>query len=186
MEPARIRIASCADNAEAALIRSLLAGHGIHAHVSGENHASMLGGLGGVMLSLHVWVDREDAETASALIRSIRGGADEIEEPPAIDDDGEDEGATVHWGVELRRRTGVVLLLSCVITFGTGHLYARAWVRAVALAALEIAGFGQLSDGDPTLGAAMVVIAVVVDAVGAMVRVRAQVRASQLPQARIL
>lgn len=177
MEPARVRIASCADNAEASLIRALLAGHGIAAIVTGEHHASMLGGLGNVMLSLDVWVDREDAEQGSALIYAMRDGADQLED--------DEEEANVDWGIEMRRRTGVVLLLSCVITFGTGHLYARAYVRALVLAGLEIAGFGQVSDGDATLGALMVAVAVVTDAIGATRLVRAQVRESQMPAARL-
>jgi hypothetical protein len=205
--PARekVRIATCRDGAEAALVRSLLGAHGIHAVVSGEHHASMLGGLAGPLIALDVWVDREDAEQADALIRSLRDGteadADDPEDDAAAtgaaivdldacdadltrDDRDEIAAGAPHWGLELRKRTGVALLLSVFITFGTGHMYARAWLWGFALAAIEIVGFTQARD-DRVLGASLVALAVLVDAIGATVRVRRAVREQQLPRARL-
>jgi hypothetical protein len=184
----KLRVATARDGAEAALIRALLDGHGIHAHVAGEHHASMLGGLAGAMIPLHVWVDAEDAEPAAELIRSMRddevepGEVDDQDElDPELDDDLED-AVDPRLAIEARKRTGIVLLLSCVVTFGTGHLYAGAWPRAVVLAALEGYGFYRLGDA-PTLGFAMIASAVVLDAVGAMVLVR---RDPALPRARLV
>jgi hypothetical protein len=205
MEPARIRIASARDNAEAALIRSILGAHGIKAVVSGEQHASMLGGLAGPMISLDVWVDREDGAHAAELIEQLRSGT------PAPDDDEDDEDddeptpvteldphdadlgredpddrdrPIQHWGIESRRRTGVVLLLACCVTFGTAHLYTRAWMRGFALAAIEIVGLRQIG-AHTGIGAAMVAGAVAADLIGAMIRVRRQVRDARLPTAHL-
>jgi hypothetical protein len=211
MEPARIRVASARDNAESALIRSILGAHGIKAVVSGEQHASMLGGLAGPMISLDVWVDREDGERAVALIRQLRDGTP----APGEDDDDDDEDLTdvdqpdppashldahdadladedsdepdrpvQHWGIESRRRTGVVLLLACCVTFGTAHLYTRAWMRGIALAAIEIVGLRQMGP-HAAIGAAMVAGAVLTDLIGAMIRVRRQVRDARLPTAHL-
>lgn len=181
MEPARVRVARCRDNAEAMMIRSLCEAHEIEVVISGEHHASMMGGLAGPALSLDVWVDREDAEQAAALIAQMRDG-DDVAEPDAEDDD-EDDGP--HWGIELRRRTAIVLLLSFVITFGAGHLYARHPLRAVILAAIEILGFFQVSRGNPHTGAALIALAVLIDAVGGIRLVRRAVAEAQLPSARV-
>ncbi len=188
-QPVKLRIATCRDGAEAALVRAMLEGHGIHAHVAGEHHASMLGGLGGVMIPLHVWVDAEDAEPAAELIRSMR--EDEVEaEPGEVDhevdpeiDDELDAAEDPREAIDARRKTGIVLLLSCVVTLGTGHMYAGAWLRGLALAAVEVYGFTVVS-GEPRLGFALIAGAVVVDAIGATIRVR-QGR-ERVPQARLL
>jgi hypothetical protein len=185
VESARIRIATCRDSAEAALIRSLLGAHQIAVVVAGEHHAGMLGGLAGPCLALDVWVDRADAERAAELIGSLREGGPDIEPPP--DDEGADAddevGGVVHWGLEQRRRTGAALVLACVVTFGTGHLYAGAYLRAIALAALEIFGLGRLAE-QPALGAGLVALAVLADAIGSTLRVRRAIREAQLPAAR--
>jgi len=184
----KLQVATCRDGAEAALIRALLDGHGIHAHVAGEHHASMLGGLAGPLIPLHVWVDAEDAEPAAELIRSMRDDEfvpDEDDQLDALDAelDGELEDAVdPRRAIEQRKRTGIVLLLSCVVTFGTGHLYVGAWPRAFALAGLEAYGFYRLADA-PTLGVAMIAGAVVLDVVGAMLHVR---RDPPLPRARLV
>jgi hypothetical protein len=184
MEPARVRVATAANPSEAAMIRSLLAAHEIHAVVSGETHANMLGGLAGPLISLDVWVDREDAEQAAELIAGLRSGED-IEAPPDDDDDDEEErGPHVDWDIERRKRTGVVLLLSCVLTFGTGHMYARAWFRGITLAAIELVGIRQAAADSRAI--ALIVGAILFDLIGAMILVRRQIRDQQLPRAKVL
>ena len=184
-ERVKLQIATCRDGAEAALVRAMLEGHGIHAHVAGEHHASMLGGLGGVLVPLHVWVDAEDAEPAAELIRAMR--EDEVDvEPGEVDpevDDELDAAADPREAIDARRKTGIVLLLSCVVTLGTGHVYAGAWVRGLVLAAIEIYGFSVVGQ-DAQLGFALIAGAVVVDAVGATLRVR-RLR-ERVPRARLL
>lgn len=185
-ERVKLRVATCRDGAEAALVRAILRGHGIHAHVAGEHHASMMGGLAGALVPLHVWVDAEDAEPAAELIRSMR--EDEVEaEPTELDPelDGDLEDAVdPRRAIEVRRQTGIVLLLSCVVTLGTGHVYAGAWARGLVLAAIEIYGFTVVSE-DPRLGFVLIAGAVVLDAIGATLRVR-QRDADPVPRARLL
>jgi hypothetical protein len=178
VESGRTRIATLRDPGEVALVRSIFGAHGIEVVIVGENHASMLGGLHGAFISLDVWVDRVDAEEATDLLRQLREGADE----PVEDDD--EDGPSPHWELEKRRKVGVVLLLSFCITFGTGHMYAGSWARAIALLALEVFGFVQLGPA-PELGAALVGGAIILDAIGASLLIRRELSAQQLPPARI-
>lgn len=183
----KVRVATCRDQGEAALIRALLGGHGIHVHIASEHHAAMFGVVAGGLTPMHVWVDGEDAEPAAELIRAMR---EDVVEPDAdfedaLDDelDGElDDAADPRRAMERRRRTGVALLLSCVVTFGTGHLYAGALPRAIALCALEMFGWSQVAT-TPPLGLALVVGAVVLDAIGSTMLVR---RDTTLPRARVV
>ncbi len=188
-ERVKLRVATCRDGAEAALVRALLEGHDIPVHVAGEHHAMMLGGLAGPMIPLHVWVDAEDAEPAAELIRAMREDVVVFSEPddaaPDLDPDLDgdlDDAVDPRRAIDHRRRTGIVLLLSCVVTFGTGHLYAGSWPRAVALAAVELYGL-SIVRAQPALGFALIAGAVVVDAIGATLLVR---RDPALPRARLV
>ncbi len=195
----RVRVATCHDPAEAALVRSMLSAHGVDVMIAGEHHAGMLGMLGGAVISMDVWVASADAEEAVGLIRELREGAAEPladDEAPAEDASYEGEGAdgddgsalVVHSAqdtletIERRRGIGIALLLACCVTFGTAHMYTRAWLRGLALAALELASFAQLAD-NPPLGATMFFSAIAFDATGAIVRVRRGNRAA-VPVAR--
>jgi len=185
MEPARIRVATCCTSGEAALVRSILAAHEIPVAMSSEHHATLLGGFGGGLVSIDVWVGVEHAEAAAELLRQLREGTDAL--APAEDDDADDcNGDTRGVGQELeaRRATLSVLLFSLCLTFGLGHAYAGAYRHAFALAAIEVVGILQLFH-NPVLGGAMIGSAVVTDAIGAMVRVRRDAAAQRLPRARI-
>ena len=194
----RVRIGTCSNPADAALVRSVFAAHEIGVVIGAEHHASLLGPLGGAFLSLDIWVAEQDAEEAWALLHDLRErGAGTA--PDA--DDGEDDdrevaggcavqpaassapGESLRWRLDCRRRTLAVLLLGSFLTFGTAHLFARAWLRGIALAGLEILGFRYLAAGN-ALGRLMVTSAIVCDLVGAVWRVRATPR-TQLPAARI-
>jgi hypothetical protein len=73
----RVRIGTCANPADAALVRSVFAAFGIDVLIAAEHHASLLGGVGSNFLSLDIWVDAADAEEAAALLHDLRepGGA---------------------------------------------------------------------------------------------------------------
>jgi len=171
-------------------LRSMFAARGIPIVVGAEHHASLLGALGSSFLSLDIWVDAEDSEEASALLRDLRDrvqpegdGAADPEGPNADDDDDDDDGPGESMQLQLdrRRRTGVVLLLGLFITFGTAHMFTRAWVRGLALGAVQIAGIFQLTHGH-AVGGVAVAAAVATDFIGSLWRVRAH--ASDLPVAR--
>lgn len=112
---------------------------------------------------------------------SERAGASisELDARRAADDDDEPVGMLV----DRRRSTGIVLLLGCCITFGTAHMFTRAWLRGVWFAALEVVGFVQLTS-DRHVGALLIVTAVVCDVIGAMWRVWSA-PGSVVPTARI-
>jgi hypothetical protein len=163
-------------------LRSMFAARGIAIVVGAEHHASLFGAMNNSFLSLDIWVLDEDSEEALALLRDLRehggaaGGA-EIE----ADDDG--PGESVQLQLERRRRTAVVLLTGLFLTFGTAHMYTRAWLRGLALATIQLAGILEVIHRHPAGGVA-VVAAVLTDLVGAMWRVRGD-RTALLPAAQV-
>jgi hypothetical protein len=194
----RVRIGTCANPADAALIRSVFAARGVGVVIGAEHHASLLGPIGGSFLSLDIWVARDEAEEAAALLRDLReggpgedaaGGAlDEAAaeagaepgEPDEPDDDGElDHERKVR--TEQRRRAGLAILLGCFVTFGTAHMATGAWARGLVLAAIEVIGIRYLVLGDRS-GTAIILAAVTADLIGALWRLRRQ---RALPTARV-
>jgi hypothetical protein len=185
----RVRIGTCSGPADAALVRAAFAAHDIHVVIGAEQHAGMLGGLGGTFLSLDIWVAEEDAEEAIALLRDVRGeGPDDAAEhgveEPLPDDEEPDEAPDreVEQRIQRRRGTGLVLLLGCCITFGTAHISTGAWGRGILLAGLELLGFRTMLT-NPALGATLVIGTVATDVIGALVRVRRKQPA--IPPARV-
>jgi hypothetical protein len=194
----------------------MFAARGIHAVVGAEHHASLLGPLGASFLSLDIWVDEEVAEEAAELLHDFRGrnvedepdesNDDEHGDAPdqtgtGVSDDEHGDGAalssstadapitsadSLQFRIERRRRTGAVLLLSVFLTFGTAHMFTRAWLRGIALAGIEVLGLRYLAQGE-NVGAALVAAAILYDMIGAILRVRhgAGPRNSSLPEARI-
>jgi hypothetical protein len=129
----RVRIGQAANPAEATLLRSLFDAHGVAVAINGEQHAAMLGGLGGGFISLDITVDAADAERARDLLAEFQAAA-----PQATDEDEDDDGDDVALRLERRKRIGIALMLSVFITFGTAHLSAGAYKRALAIALAEI------------------------------------------------
>jgi hypothetical protein len=200
----------------------MFAARGIHAVVGAEHHANLLGPIAGGFLSLDIWVDRDEAEDAAALLRDLRESQRRGDPDPyrkaivdihgkvmtcdtgddaaehglsdddatgydASDDDAADDAVSAGPGlparIERRRRTGLVLLLGCCFTFGTGHAAAGALSRGIALAAIEVLGLLQLWAG-LAIGLGLVVAAVVADLVGALWIIHRGAPAT-LPPARI-
>jgi hypothetical protein len=195
----RVRIGTCADPADAALVRSVFSARGIGVVIGAEHHASLLGPIGGAFLSLDIWVASEDAEEAFALLRDLReggsdaGGSDagEADAGPAdpadaqADADADEDDAELDHErrirAEQRRRASLALLLGCFVTFGTAHMVTGAWARGVVLATLEAIGVRYLVLGQK-FGTAIILGAVITDLVGALWRLRLQ---RTLPTARI-
>lgn len=180
---ARVRIGSCRDAGEAALIRAVFGAHEIGVFISGENHAMMLG-LGASAVDQVIWVDDTEAEDASALLRELREGGTAVlpedQLPPGIDEAFDDDG---DGGVPLpteerteagavivsaecafsksdaRRKMALAMLVGVLVGFGTAHMSIRRWRQALLFAGLEAAGLvlavaGELSTGGPlALGA---------------------------------
>lgn len=191
----RVCIGSCVGPADAAVVRAMLAGHGIASVVTGEQHANVLGGMAGGLISLDIWVAAADAEQAAELLRDFRAGgeaADGADDAAADggeagdgegEEDAGDEDVAVEIRVERRKRTGVALLLGACVTFGTAHMYAGAWKRGVALAAIDILAFRQLVTTFAPLAAAIWCASIVVDILGAALQIRADTPRTTLPRA---
>jgi hypothetical protein len=191
-ESSRVRIATCRDHAEAAVITSALRSHGIHVFVNGEASATMFS-WAAAAIALDVWVDRDEADEALALIRELREGgeaqlADDVQ--PA-DDTGApvDELEAAEAAAEAeeralaagepdtltrlgkRKRTALALAVGLFIGHGTAHMSARAWKRGLVLAAVQVLGWRTLFTGNPQAGAAIVVATIAMDLVGALLHI---------------
>lgn len=190
----RVRIGTCADPSDAALLRSVFAARGIGVVIGAEHHASLLGPLGGSFLSLDIWVASDDAEEAAALLHDLRTGghAADAEATDADADAGAEAGPPDEDDRELeyehrirteqRRRASLAILLGCFVTFGTAHMVTGAWARGLVLAAVEMVGLRYLLLGE-RFGTAIILAAVIADLTGALWRLRRQ---QTLPTARIL
>jgi Putative prokaryotic signal transducing protein len=181
----RVCIGTCLGPADAALVRSAFEAHDLHVFINAEQHASMLGGLGGGLVPLQIYVAEEDAEEAAALLKDLRehtasdAGDDEHEDDE--EDDGEAAGA-VEQRVASRRRTGVVLLLAMCVTFGTASMYVGSWIRGVTLAVVEILGF-KYTIAQPKVGAPIFAACIAADLILSLITVR-RARAA-IPEARV-
>jgi len=190
----RVKIGTCSGPAEAAFVRSVFDAHELPVVINGEMHASAMGGLGG-FIRLDIFVDREDAEDAVALLRDIRAGdhavseGDELPDYPGGDERADADGV---WdakhetgaseappaepapttGFDTRRRsTGAVLLLSVIPGFGAAHMSTGAWGRGVLIAALNMAGIAYAVGDQPRLGGLLLFGARFGDMFGALWRV---------------
>ena len=185
----RVRIGTCANPADAAFVRSMFAARGIAVVIAAEHHASLLGAIGSGFLSLDIWVAAEEAEEAAALLRDLResdasaAATDGASDGDPADGCDTDDDFDVQAYTERRRRTGLAILLACFVTFGTGHMVTGAWLRGVALAAIETIGIRLLVHGN-RIGSALIVATVAADLIGALWRLRAA-SPPPLPVARI-
>jgi hypothetical protein len=194
----RVRIGTCSGPAEAAFVRSVFDAHELPVVINGEMHASAMGGLGG-FVSLDILVDADDAEEAAALLRDIREGdhavseADELPDDPDGDERADAQGvwdakrvaapaavaaaptATATSGFDTRRRrTGIVLLFSVLVGFGTAHMATGAWGRGIAIAIVNVVGIGYAVSGDVTVGGWLLFGARFGDMLGALWRIWSQ------------
>ena len=213
---ARIAVATCANSVEASTLKSLLQSQGIHATVSGEHHAALLGGLGGAAFSLQLQVAVKDADEARRLVAEARQGVDISDE--ALEAEAMAAGAPVDADalayaqvadpsgpieslqslsgrLNYRRRVAMGALLSCCITFGTGHMVAGAWLRAMVLIGMEIMGLKYLAANQTIIGTSLTVGAILIDLVGSQIILRRAAKAAArangaapaaLPQARTI
>ena len=196
----RVRIGTCSGPAEAALVRAAFDAHDIHVFINAEHHASVLGGLGGAFVPLHIMVDEADAEEAAALLAELRAqehGGDDADDDAAdapAEDSAEshtaeahevDDDAEVHEvdrRVERRRRTGVALLVGLCVTFGTAHMSTGAWLRGLVLAGVEGYAIKMVAVGIPYAWVVLVAT-IATDLTGALLRIHGD--GARLPPARV-
>ncbi len=109
-----MRIGTCTGPADAALVKSAFAAHEIPVLINAEQHASMLGGLGGAMVPLHILVDDTYAEDATALLADIRAKDRDLTTDAEREADAEDDRELAAVAVdrsERRRRHGTILVV---------------------------------------------------------------------------
>jgi hypothetical protein len=177
----RVCIGTCQGPADAAFVRSAFEAHQIRFFINAEQHASMLGGLGGALVPLRIYVAEEDAEEAAALLADLRDGPDLEDE---VDDEPPDrEDVPVETRIANRRHTGVVLLLAICVSFGTASMYLGAWRRGVAIAVAEILTLAYALR--TTLGAPLLGACVAVDLVSCLWQISRRRGAIALPEARL-
>jgi hypothetical protein len=177
-----VRIGRCANPAEATLLRSLFDAHGIPVAINGEQHAAMLGGLGGAFIPLDVTVAADDAERARELFADFEQSRVEVEADAS--DDEPDEADDLPVRLELRKRIGIAIMLAFFVSFGTAHLSAGAYKRAITLATIEVFGIYSIAIHDAKLGASVMALAVLCDAIGAVRTIRRRF-AQRVPVARV-
>jgi Putative prokaryotic signal transducing protein len=180
----RVRIGQAANPAEATLLRSLFDAHGIAVAINGENHAAMLGGLGGAFISLDISVAAADAERARELLAEFHAAAPTAE--AATDDEDDDNNHDdLTLRLERRKRIGIAVMLGVFVSFGTAHLSAGAFKRALAIAILEIVAIRELVvHPGPWPGAAMFAGAILFDLIDA-IRIINITFARRIPAARV-
>ncbi|MEO8700985.1 MAG: DUF2007 domain-containing protein [Kofleriaceae bacterium] len=181
----RVCIGTCLGPADAALVRSAFDAHDIQVFINAEQHASMLGGLGGGLVPLQIYVAEEDAEDAEALLRDLRNHTateDEDDEFDGQEPEEDPEASSVENRVARRRRTGVVLLLAMCVTFGTASMYMGAWIRGITFAVVEILGF-KYTITQPKLGAPIFLACIAGDLISSIWQIRSS--RQSLPEARV-
>ncbi len=179
------------------MVRAVLTAHEIHFHISGDNHAAMMG-AGPSAVKQAVWVPADQADQARALIDEMReGGAAALadDEIPADDAAERDEietpePARLASKVDTLTRLGkskrmiLAVLVGCFLGHGTAHMSARAWKRGFLLAGLQIYGWVMLASGKRHLGVAIVLATMAMDVLGAIIEI-AQSSPASLPTARV-
>jgi hypothetical protein len=163
-------VATAPDPVMAAAMRGFLEGHGVFCHVQGENHSSILGARGVVLIDLRLLVPERDREKALELLEAFT--AETIVEDGEGDGEDEEEPRSLgSHGLSARRNPRTAMVLALVPSFGFGHMYARAFFRGMFLLTTEVVGINLL----PTrlwVGIAMIGLAILTDALGAPARAR--------------
>jgi hypothetical protein len=143
---ARVSIGTCADSADAALVRTALEAHGIHVLINAEHHNSMIGGLGAAaFVPLIIFVDESQAEQAVELLADLRSNdrrPDELVGDVEHGDDDESEADAVFLARNnRRRRVGTVMVVMLAMAFGLPFVADR----PVLAIALVLAGIGAIA-----------------------------------------
>jgi hypothetical protein len=163
-------VATAPDPVMAAAMRGFLEGHGVFCHVQGENHSSILGARGVVLIDLRLLVPERDRDKAIELLEAFAAEAEVDGEEAEPEEEGEPRSLGGH-GLSGRRNPRTATVLALVPSFGFGHMYARAFFRGMFLFTTEVVGITLL----PTrlwVGITMIGLAIVTDALGGPVRAR--------------
>jgi hypothetical protein len=187
-----VKLTDCHNPVEAGAMREYLEANGIFAFVQGENHSSMLGAIGSIMIELNVLVRRRDYEEARALIDAFEN-ANPIEDEDWQEDGGDDggpDGLVAPPRAQLSvssvgKNPVTAAVLGLVPSFGFAHFYTGALFRGSILAATEIAGITLLGT-NLVLGIGLIVVAMFVDVAAGSQRAAELRGQPDIPPARVL
>ncbi len=179
---------TCGNNAEASVLRARLEEAGIRSVVQGENHRSLLGPLG-AYVELAVLVPEEAADQAREIIDAAESEVGRLSVEGLDDGTGsltDPESESTSEDLELPperdeprwvrpRLVAFPVVLAFMITFGSGHAYARRFKTCVALAVLEVFALAGVLSGS-SIAAGFLFGLLGYDAVGGALAVRASNR----------
>jgi hypothetical protein len=148
-----VTIATTWDPVRAEVVKDILGQEGIAATIAGANHNALLGAAG-AMIEIRVQVPEEQAVRASEIVSAMDDEdqvlVDDSDEARALESyehagpsgaalagDGPYRAAPTRVRLERPRMKRVAAFLALVVTFGTGHFYAGAPLRGLALLAVE-------------------------------------------------
>ncbi len=139
-------------------MRAAFEAHGIPVLINAEHHASMLGGLGGVFVPLHILVDSEQSEEASALLTDLRerNRQDQTEEPEPDDEDSAADRLHDLERTARRRRSGIILLIVLAAAVATPYVIGKPLLSVLLVASCLVAIFLTLRPTKPSLPRAQV------------------------------
>lgn len=149
----RVRIGTCSGPADAALVRAAFEAHEIPVLINAEQHASMLAGLGGAIVPLHIFVDDQYAEEAAELLADLR---EQDRRQDAIDDaaiaeesEEEDPEAAAHASerASRRQRSGIILLIILAGAVATPYVIDRPILSVLLVVACLTAMFVTVRSG---------------------------------------
>lgn len=177
-----VYLTTASNQAEAGAFRGYLEAHGVHAHVQGEHHSSLLGPMGAFAIELRILVPERDLAHARDLLEAYQT-AEPLDEDADVGepaDDGAQEDASETDPASPARAAALAILPG----FGLGHIVTGATGRGLGLMALEALGIAWIVGGDLVRGLAAALVAVALDVFGATRRARDQAR-PPFPTARL-
>ncbi len=139
-------------------MRAAFEAHGIPVLINAEQHASMLGGLGGVFVPLHILVDSEQAEEASALLTDLRehDRQQQTDDPDTDDDDSAADRLHDLERAARRRRNGTILMIVLAGAVATPYVIGTPLLSLLLIASCLGAMFLTLRPSKPSLPRAQI------------------------------
>jgi len=141
-------LASAGSTNEAAILRGYLEHHGIYCFVQGEQHRSMMG-MVGAFIELRLMVPEDSIDDAKELLEQFHAAQEESEPGAEFRGTYRDQGSgdeddqydeDVINKARLANKVRRARMVGFLWPFGGAHLAAGAYIRALLLAALAIAG----------------------------------------------
>jgi hypothetical protein len=187
-----VKLTDCHNPVEAGALREYLQANGVFAYVQGENHSSMLGAIGSIMIELNVLVQRGDLDEARDLLEAFTNANPISDEDWAEGGDDDDDSADLVDPPQARlsiskigKNPVTAAMLGIVPSFGFAHYYTGAFIRGGLLAVTEVIGI-MLLGTNLVLGIGLIASAMFVDIAAGAQRASELRGDPELPPARVL